>query len=739
MDTTRLYQLAALAGIHHGYHDIWGTWQALTPHTASALLEAMGFSAGSDVEIEESLRALDARAWSRPLPPVFVVRRGEPVRVPLVIDAADRAGSWTWIVDEEDGTHRSSSFEPGDLSVEDEWRGGAVHRVRVLLPIHAPLDLGYHTLTIVKGAKGDAATRSFATTSLVVTPSTCWIPPGIREGNRQFGIALQLYALRSGRNWGIGDFTDLKDLAAPAASQGVTVLGLNPLHALFLTDPDEASPYSPSSRLWVNILYIDVEAVPDFNECSACRDEVRSPAFQETLRRLRESEFVDYAAVARIKLRSLENLFTFFRDRHWGKGTDRDRAFRAFLEVAGTSLRRQATYDALQQHFREQDPTCWGWPAWPDAYRTPGAPAVIRWEKENEDRVLFYCYLQWQADEQLRRAAEACAEKGMEIGLYRDLAVSVNRAGAEAWSNQDLYARGVSVGAPPDPFALNGQDWGLPPYIPDTLRENAYAPFIETLRQNMRHAGALRIDHVMGLLRLYWIAPGRAAIDGAYVGYPFQDLLGILALESRRHRCLVVGEDLGTVPDEVRDALRAYGVLSYKILYFERRKDEEFRDPSEIEAQALASVTTQDLPTWMGWWTGHDLGIKTRLGQFPSTDVSRRVADERGLDRRRLLRALGRQGLLPAGVTVEHDPFFVPPSAELGVNVHRYLARSPAWIMLAVPEDLLAMKDQTNLPGTVHEHPNWRRKLTVEVGDLLNATEARLILAGMRRERSMDD
>ena len=307
------------------------------------------------------------------------------------------------------------------------------------------------------------------------------------------------------------------------------------------------------------------------------------------LSRLRDSALVDYAGVAEVKSRVLNLIYARFRAGHLIPGSERADAFAGFRARGGAALRFHALFEAIQEHFFAVDAAAYGWPAWPEAFRDPGSPAVERFAAEHAERVEYYEYLQWQADLQLG-AARARVLARLGVGLYVDLAVSIDRAGAEAWTHRRVLASGASVGAPPDAFNMRGQNWGLPPLIPHRLRAAGYAPFIDTLRANMRHAGALRIDHVMGLLRLFWIPEGGA---GAYVRYPFADLLGILALESQRHRCLIIGEDLGTVPDEVRTALTATGILSYRLLYFRRGRD-DFLPPSDYPVQALVAASTHD-------------------------------------------------------------------------------------------------------------------------------------------------
>ncbi|MGH8473697.1 MAG: 4-alpha-glucanotransferase, partial [Gammaproteobacteria bacterium] len=329
----------------------------------------------------------------------------------------------------------------------------------------------------------------------------------------------------------------------------------------------------------------------------------------------------------------------------------------------------------------------------------------------------FFQYLQWQADRQLGALARRCHELGLGAGLYLDLPVSVDPAGAEAWANQSLYALAARVGAPPDEHNPNGQDWGLPPVDPRALRAAAYAPIVALFRHNMRHAAALRIDHVMGSMRLYWVHRDGGFSTGAYVHYPFEDLLGILALESQRNRCLIIGEDLGTVPEEVRTALRRLGVLSYRLLYFEKDEGGDLQAPQSFPSQALVAVSTHDLPTLAGYWRGHDLSTRSELALFPSEAIGQQSVVSRAEERARLLVALERERLLPEGITV--DPASCPAmTPELSRAFHGYLARSPASVMVVQLEDILGQVEQVNIPGTSEQYPNWVKKLAIDLEHL---------------------
>ncbi|MCC6196858.1 MAG: 4-alpha-glucanotransferase [Burkholderiales bacterium] len=526
----------------------------------------------------------------------------------------------------------------------------------------------------------------------------------LEEGLRVFGPAVQLYALRSHRNWGMGDFTDLASLARTAAAEGASFVGVNPLHELFLDRPAQPSPYSPSSRLALNPWYLDVEAIPDYAECTRARARVASQPFQRRLAELRAVELVDYAGVAAQKRPVLGLLFDSFRRRHLARGSARAQAFRAFVTP---HIHDAALFDALQAHFAAQDPLAWGWPAWPAAYHDRESPDVRAFAAAHVDDIDFYLYLQWQADEQLAHAARAARDAGMRIGVYRDIAVGANPGGAEVWRDRALFARNVHVGAPPDEFNQKGQDWGLPPWIPQRLAAASFDAWVALLHANMRHAGALRIDHVMGLSRLFWIPQGMAPADGAYVRYPLPQMLALLARESARRGCLVVGEDLGTVAGDLRQKLADAGVYSYRVLYFERDAQGAFLPPQAYPAQALVSISTHDLPTLAGFWQGADLAARDALDLFPTPAMRERMYADRNADRPRLRDALAGAGLDP-------PPLAGPLDAGHTAAIHDYVARVPCALMTVQLEDVFGQAEQVNLPATLdHQYPNWRRKVGI--------------------------
>ncbi len=705
----RLVDLARANGIILEYHDIWGNLHRASEQTLRSTLAARGVAAHDDAAVDAALIERESAGWSQLLPPALVVRAdAAPWSVPLTLPAGLDPSEVAWRVQEEGGAVHEGAIHSGALAEIAADTSNGERYVTRALRLELGLPHGYHRLLVRTGD------RELGECMLAVTPQRCYWPHALDGEGRVWGVAAQLYAVRSERNWGIGDYSDLARLVQLWGGRGAGVVGVNPLHALYPHNPAHASPYSPSSRLFKNWIYIDVEACADFHESEEARSLVRSAVFQTQLRALRDAEWVDYDGVGAAKRTVLEMLYSQFCERHLGADSERAREFRAFQAAGGLALRRHALFDAIQEHLARTLGAAGGWPGWPEALRDPASPEVERFCAEHLDRVEFFEYLQWLADHQYGDAARRSFEIGLGVGIYEDLAVSIDGGGAEAWANQSIYGIGASVGAPPDEFNLQGQDWGLPPVIPQRLQASAYAPFIATLRANMRHSGALRIDHVMGLMRLFWVPPGGKPNDGIYVRYPFEDLLGLLMLESERNRCLVIGEDLGTVPDEVREALGRAGVLSYRLLYFERQAGGEFKPPRDYPVQSIVAASTHDLPTLVGWWEGRDIALRTQLGLFPSDTLRESQIVGRAQDRARLLLALEREGVLPEGIPP--DPVSVPAmSPALAAGIHRYLAATPSKVMVVQLEDLLGAADQANLPGTTDQHPNWRRKLPLEI------------------------
>ncbi|MFL5231575.1 MAG: malto-oligosyltrehalose synthase [Microvirga sp.] len=663
-------RIAGLLGVARGYVDAFGRPVESPVEARQAILSGFGLKTGTEAEARESLTRVE-RLRNALVPALASIGTDRPAHIPLRLESEVAAVAWRLV--DEDGTMREGRAEP--VAGPD---GPALP-----LPRLAP---GYHRLAV------DAGSAS-AETTLIAAPARCWEPRDVAGGARCWGLAAQLYAFRSGENLGIGTYADAGKAAADAGALGASYLGLSPVHALFGADRGKISPYSPSSRLFLETLHIDPVAVPGFAASPAQRllDEKRP-----RIAALRDAELVDHAGVWEVLRPVLDALWATFKARG-------DPAFDAFRRELGAALEDHATFEALSEHFRAEGAAWLG--EWPEAYRAAASPAIGRFRADHPERVAFHAWLQWLADNQLEAACRRARAAGMNVGLYRDLAVGADRGGSEIWSRPERFGEGLSVGAPPDLLGPQGQDWGLPPFNPLTLEEEGLAAFRALVAANMRHAGAVRIDHAFQLQRLFLIPPGKPAAEGAYVAYPFEAQLAVLRLESHRNRCMVIAEDLGTAPEGFSDAIMGSGLMSYRVLQFEREADGSFRRPQAYPRSAMSVITTHDLPTFVGWWRGLDTDLRQTLAIYDHGRAERERA-ERVVERRRLTEALCAEELVPSAEPPEEPPF---------EPVLRYLARTPSALNAVQYEDVLGELNQPNMPGTQDEHPNWRRKLASDL------------------------
>ena len=536
-------------------------------------------------------------------------------------------------------------------------------------------------------------------TTLIVAPETAYQgEPGGHE--KLWVLAVQLYGLRSQRNWGHGDFTDLRDLLRICAQYGAAGVGLNPLHALFDDRAEQASPYAPNSRHFLNILYIDPDAIPEFPGCEAS-------GLTAEIERLRACDEVDYRGVAAVKSAALRLAFARFREE---ADPARHADFETFRRAHWPRLDRFAAFEVLRRRFG----TVW-W-EWPEPWRRPDEAALASLRAEAGDELAYVEFVQWIANRQLAACRDEAHALGLPIGLYTDLAVGVEPGGADAWGQQDSILPQFEVGAPPDALNTLGQAWGLAALNPRAVPEQNFEPFEQLIADSMRHAGAIRLDHVLGLNRLYLVPGGLSARDGAYVRYPLQALLAIVAAESVKRHCFVIGEDLGTVPDELRVVLADWGIWSYLVMMFERADGGVFRQPEAYKHQALATFATHDLPTFAGWRSGHDLAVKHGLGIDPGeTDEERARAHW-----------LAGEALADCGIVRDRPWSYL--------DVVRFLARTPSRLLAISIEDVLGIADQPNIPGTTYEHPNWRRRLPLDLEALAQHAELRAVAEVLAEE-----
>ena len=675
MDYTEvLSRAAAESGIEPEYTDTWGLRHRPSQEVTQAILGALGTPTSSAEEISGYLDSRAAATWSSALDATVVVRENADALL-LRIPASQAGASVKLEIQWENGEIQHHWFWLPELQNRRHASFGDREFLEKPLPLPKPLRLGYHRVRVYWMKEPDL--EFFGEARFIVCPERAH-----NSGARKTGMAISLFGLRSARNWGVGDTTDLRRLIDAFAPAGVHFIALNPLHAIANRQPYNTSPYLPQSSLYRNFLYLDVERVP------GCHVD---PDLCSEIETLRASEFVEYERVAHVKLAALAAAFERFTA---AGGAPQ---FHSYVEAEGSPLEAYALYCALDEEMHRRSSDVWVWTQWPEEYRDPHSAAVAEFASRNRARIEFFKFLQWQLDAQFAEAQAHALERGMSIGLYHDLALATDQYGCDFWANREYFVAGCRVGAPPDGFAPNGQDWGFPPPAKDAHQSGGYELFAQTIRHCARHGGALRIDHFMRFFRLYWIPDEFSPADGAYLLDRAEDLLGILALESARNRFLVIGEDLGTVEGSVRERMGRAAMMGCRVLWFERNLDGSFRTPREYEPQAAVSTTTHDLPTLAGFFTGRDIEARREAGLIDETAIHRQRTD-RDRDIQQLNHAVAVSGF-------EGDP--------LG-----FVLSTPCELAIIYQEDLTGETEQQNLPASTWQHPNWRRKMRVAVEDL---------------------
>jgi 4-alpha-glucanotransferase len=698
-----LTELAHAFGVATDFHDWRGSHVTVASRTIVAVLGALGVDATTPAAVDEALRSAEDEKWRHLLPGCVVAREGEAAQVRVHVSHGDAVSV---VVLAEDGSAAR------ELQQVDRWveprsvDGRLVGQATFALPTDLPP--GWHELR----ADSDGRTGSCP---VVVSPAFLGLPPSMQDRGAVWGFMTQLYAVRSRASWGHGDLADLAEIARWSGSElRAGFVLVNPLHSPAPVPPIEPSPYLPVTRRFISPLYLRVEDVDELagltpsarEQVTALGAGLKEPGDEATL--------LDRDAVWAAKRTALRLVWEVPRT------PEREDAYRAFRAREGGGLRDFATWCALAE---EHGPV---WSTWPEELRSPDSPAVDAARTRLADVVDFYCWLQWVADDQLARAQAAATEAGMPLGVVHDLAVGVHPDGADTWALQDVMASGVNVGAPPDAFNQQGQDWSQPPWRPDRLAAAGYAPYRDMLRTILRHAGGIRVDHVLGLFRLWWVPDGASPADGTYVRYDHEALIGILALEAWRTGAVVVGEDLGTVEPWVRDYLTERGILGTSILWFERDSEGRPLPPERWRTLCLAAVTTHDLPPTAGYLDGEHVRLRSRLGLLTrSVEEETRVdAQERG----QWLDLLRERGLLPAGAD-EHATIDA---------LHRVLAATPSRLLGVALTDAVGDRRVINQPGTHQEYPNWRVPLADGTGapvlleDLVGSPRAAALAAAVR-------
>jgi 4-alpha-glucanotransferase len=684
--------------------------------TRVRILAAMGLEAATEAAAGDTQRAIETQERARLLEPTRVATAAKDFGAVAVQLPAEADGKLEWrlTLESEDGHHEQAEGFVADPG----------HRRRFKLAIPGPpLSPGIHSLQLAIQRSGHCHE---ARQMLIVAPPRCTTVADRIGERRGFGIWSNLYTVRSQRAWGVGDVGDLRTLIEFAARHGAAFIGVNPLHALW-NRGEHVSPYAPISRLHRNLIYLEINAIPEVDTCPTAREHMASPELASELEQLRAAGDLDYQRLLNAKRNVLILLHEDFAGRHRDADTSRGRAYRHYLEREGPSLLDFATFLALAEHLEPsvEEPD---WRRWPLQYRNPESPAVTRFRHEHSEAVSFHCWIQFELDRQLEDAAAMARGLGLPIGVYADLAIGSSASGSDTWAFPDLFAEGVNVGAPPDDFAKEGQNWNFPPIDPHRLRQQAYAYWLRLLRSAFAHTGALRIDHVMGLFRLFWIPEGSPASEGAYVRYPARDLLGILALESQRAQALVVGEDLGTVPRGLGTQLARWGILSSRVLYFEQRRG-CFRPSQRYSRRALVTANTHDLAPLAGFLEGRDLSLRRQVGHIASDEDLRSLQRQRERQREALRRRLAREGLLYP------DPFSIS-SERFATAVTAFLCRTPAPLVGLSLDDLVGETEPVNLPGIAADrHPSWKRRMRIPLEQLASDPRALGSLHAVPSER----
>ncbi|MDQ1619528.1 MAG: 4-alpha-glucanotransferase [Actinomycetota bacterium] len=686
--TPQLTELAHAHGVATEFYDWRGQHVEVNQHTVVAVLAALGVPAETPEAVDRSLQAAHEQPWLQTLAPCTVVRGGERREIAVHVPHGDAV---TVLVHPEDGGP-ALELEHVDRYVQPRTVAGRqVGEATVVLP--ADLPLGWHTIEATVGGPDGETSRA----ALVVTPPYLGLPPSVAgTSDATWGFMTQLYSVRSSRSWAHGDLDDLGELARWSAEDlGAGFVLVNPLHAPGPTPPIEPSPYLPVTRRFVSPLYVRVEDVTEFPSLgSAARAEIERLALEQRARNSADV-LLDRDAVWEAKRSALSLLHAVPRSP--GRQADYD----AYLAREGRGLVDFATWCALAE---VHGPV---WSEWPEQLQSPASEAVAKAAAELAGRVDFYCWLQWVLDEQLTAAQQRAVDAGMPLGIVHDLAVGVHPDGADTWALQDVMGRGVTVGAPPDAFNQQGQDWSQPPWLPARLAQAGYAPFRDMLRTVLRHSGGIRVDHVLGLFRLWWVPEGSSPVDGTYVRFDHEALVGILALEAHRAGAVVVGEDLGNVEPWVRDYLAERGLLGTSILWFERDYAAGVALPPEQWRElTLASVTTHDLPPTAGYLAGEHLRIRDELGL-----LTRPIEEEMRIDAAERVQWLD---LLVARGWLRDDAR--DDEHAVIVALHRALAATPCRLLGVALTDVVGDRRAINQPGTNDEYPNWRVPLADGTG-----------------------
>ena len=712
-----LNELSEKLGIWREFTDP-DTHQIYKADTASkvAICHALGYNAETQLQVEKSLKKLVEDEYKEFAPFCLVMQpwQTKPLTVDIHVPAC-KEGTVSWTLSREDGTAQGGTVALSDSELVGQLQIKEVEFYKFRLRFDLEVPLGYHTLSFLFNAQKPETNSQ---TQLIMTPYECYFPDSLKEGKRVWGIPLQLYACASAHNWGMGDFSDLANFANTAKELGASVVGVNPLNALFLDDPGNPSPYQPSSRVFLHPLYIDTDAIAEAQTTQEYLQFKESPEFQEFLKISQQSNKVQYEQILPMKIKALEILFDAFCVLHFDEKkepiTPRGQAFLDFCHNFDGDLDKFATFQALRLWHKKQGKSHLWW-RWEKEFHQPGSEEIQKFQKKQAHAIEFQKFMQFIAFEQYENVGKAFQSAQLEIGLYADLPVGTDVGSAEVWMHQELFLTGLTIGAPPDTFNKKGQDWALAPQNPLAMKKNAYQLWRTTLQGIMRSAGALRIDHAFGLMRLYLRLKDQT---GAYLSYPFKDIMGILALESQRHKCIVITEDLGTPPPDFYEQIRPFNTLGFRLFRYQKWGD-AFMPPESYEPRCLIASGTHDLPTFSAFWKGLDLILMRQLDLLTEAGF-KKEKEKRYQERQQLVDLFKNQQFdLPEQISQEEWEGTVLPDWFIPLT-YQFLGRSKSCLLLARLEDMLLQEEQINLPGTFLEYPNWRFKLAQILDNMLS-------------------
>lgn len=709
-----LHELADKLGISRHFSDagLKKTSYDVDDDILKFFCKSFGYNADNEDEAKQSLEKLDDASWRTMLPPIVILHRNNMSFTAVLNDEQINSEIKIYISSQDEKNEKEVAFTLVKTGENKTFVRDVLNKVIIRLP--QDFAYGYYRLTVcTKDGKSSSV--------MAVVPDTCYTSDAVKDG-KLWGYALQLYSLKSKRNWGVGDFTDLQNFVKMCAKTKAGVIGLNPLNVLFHDYPENASPYSSISRLFLNPIYIDVENVPGFKDCY-------NASLAKSIEEAKDGELINYTKVYNLKIDVLKKLFEHVKTQKTYM-----RQFDEFKTAAGYDLEMLATFQAIY-HEQKQKGNC-GWMNWDKELQNPQSKAVDDFKKSHVDEIMFFEFLQFEADRQLQEVYKTVQDSDLKIGLYRDLPVGVGKDSAELWMDRHIFIDNAGAGAPPDAFFPFGQKWCLGAFNPFELKQRAYEPYLKILRANMAYAGALRIDHVMGLMRLFMIPDSKNG--GTYIHYNFDDMLDLLALESHLHKCTIVGESIGNVPDGFLDKLKEKGIYSISVVWAERwgEGSGDFKMPEAYPQDAFVSVGTHDMPPLKMWWFGYDIELNRSLNMI-NDEQKYQQYKVREADRYKLLSALDFNLVWPAD-NLRKGNYIYGEAYPEGIEeaIHKLLAKTPSKVVLLQLEDIFGVDKQQNLPGTdVDKYPNWRRRLPINLEDMETSVEYKRNVAAVTSER----